>query len=80
MVLGRALSLHPLVVLLALAAGGILSGIAGAVLAVPLTAVGWSLIQIWFPGPRTPDALSGPAARPGARRPNPPAPDAPARG
>ena len=53
-------------VLLALAAGGILSGIAGAVLAVPLTAVGWSLIQIWFPDPRTPDASSTEGAPPDA--------------
>jgi predicted PurR-regulated permease PerM len=80
MVLGRALSLHPLVVLLALAAGGILSGVVGAVLAVPLTAVGWALIQIWFPNPRNPDVLSRPAARPGVRRPDPPAPDAPVGG
>jgi putative heme transporter len=80
MVLGRALSLHPLVVLLALAAGGILSGVVGAVLAVPLTAVGWALIQIWFPNPRNSDALSRPAARPGVRRPNPPATDAPVGG
>ncbi|MGC5655575.1 UNVERIFIED_CONTAM: AI-2E family transporter [Kocuria sp. CPCC 205315] len=71
MVLGRALSLHPLVVLLALAAGGILSGIVGAVLAVPLTAVGWALIQIWFPDPGNPDA------RPGAALPDPPGPAAP---
>ena len=79
MVLGRALSLHPLVVLLALAAGGILSGVVGAVLAVPLTAVGWALIQIWFPNPRNPDVLSRPAARPGVRL-KPPAPDAPVDG
>jgi putative heme transporter len=72
MVLGRALSLHPLVVLLALAGGGILSGIAGAVLAVPLTAVGWSLIQIWFPNPRNPDTLSRTDAHPGVVRPDAP--------
>lgn len=76
MVMGRVLSLHPLVVLIALAAGGILSGIVGAVLAVPLTAVGWALIQIWFPDPRNPDALSRTAARPGAARPDPPGPAA----
>ena len=74
MVLGRALSLHPLVVLLALAGGGILSGIAGAVLAVPLTAVGWALIQIWFPDPRAPEAPARPASLPGAVPPDPPAP------
>jgi predicted PurR-regulated permease PerM len=76
MVLGRALSLHPLVVLLALAAGGILSGIAGAVLAVPLTAVGWSLIQIWFPNPRTPGTAPEKDAPPDAVPPGPPGPAA----
>ncbi|GAA1750774.1 AI-2E family transporter [Kocuria aegyptia] len=77
MVLGRALRLHPLVVLLALAAGAILSGVVGAVLAVPLTAVGWALIQIWFPDPGNPDAPSRTAVRPGAALPNPPGPAAP---
>lgn len=66
MVMGRALSLHPLVVLLALAGGGILSGIVGAVLAVPLTAVGWALIRIWFPDPRAPGSPPGREAGSGA--------------
>lgn len=47
LVMGRALSLHSLVVLLALAVGTIVSGFFGAILAVPLTAVAWSVIQIW---------------------------------
>lgn len=38
-VLGRAVKLHPLVVLLSLTAGAIIAGIAGAFLAVPLAAV-----------------------------------------
>ena len=46
-VMGRALSLHALVVLLALAVGTIVSGFFGAILAVPLTAVAWSVIQVW---------------------------------
>ena len=46
-VMGRALSLHALVVLLALAVGTIVSGFFGAVLAVPLTAVAWAVIQVW---------------------------------
>ncbi|WP_424347242.1 AI-2E family transporter [Kocuria sp. CH-021] len=77
MVLGRALSLHPLVVLLALAAGGILSGVVGAVLAVPLTAVGWALVQIWFPDPGNPEALPPRAVRPRAGPPDPSDPAAP---
>lgn len=47
LVMGHALSLHPLVVLLALAVGTIVSGFFGAILAVPLTAVAWSVVQVW---------------------------------
>jgi predicted PurR-regulated permease PerM len=39
LILGRAVKLHPVVVLLSLTAGGILAGIAGAFLAVPTAAV-----------------------------------------
>ncbi|MGK0715499.1 AI-2E family transporter [Leucobacter sp. W1153] len=45
--MGRALRLYPLVILLALTVGTVLSGILGAVLAVPLAAVGWGIIQVW---------------------------------
>lgn len=85
MVMGRVLSLHPLVVLVALAGGGILSGIVGAVLAVPLTAVGWALILLWFPNPRHPDGASGKDGPPNPvlseppAQPCPPAPEGPHR-
>ncbi|MBB2923527.1 AI-2E family transporter [Cellulomonas cellasea] len=46
-VIGRALALHPLAILLALTAGTILSGIIGALLAVPITAVAWAAITEW---------------------------------
>ena len=46
-VMGHTLSLHGLVVLLALSAGTVLGGVAGAVLAVPLTAVAWAVLQVW---------------------------------
>ncbi|MFC9919738.1 AI-2E family transporter [Agromyces binzhouensis] len=46
-VMAQSLKLHPLVVLVALTAGTILGGIAGAVLAVPLTAVGWAIVKVW---------------------------------
>ncbi|MDI3329332.1 MAG: AI-2E family transporter [Micrococcus sp.] len=46
-VMGRTLSLHGLVILLALTAGSILGGVAGAVLAVPLTAVAWGVLPVW---------------------------------
>ncbi len=39
LVLGRSVRLHPIVILLSLTAGAILAGIAGAFLAVPVTAV-----------------------------------------
>jgi len=38
-VVGRAIRLHPLAVILSLAAGGVLAGVAGAVVAVPIVAV-----------------------------------------
>lgn len=44
---GRAVSLHPLVVLLALVAGTILGGIIGAILAVPFASVVWASIKAW---------------------------------
>lgn len=43
---GRALSLHPLVVILALAVGGTLGGLTGAFLAVPFTAVAVRTIAV----------------------------------
>ena len=55
-VMGKSLQLHALVILLALTAGTLLAGIVGAVLSVPLTAVTWSIIKIWFSNeaPKTP--------------------------
>lgn len=47
LIVGKSLSLHPLVVLTALTIGGLVGGIVGTVLATPLTAVAWSVIQIW---------------------------------
>lgn len=46
-VMGKSLSIHALVILLALTAGTILAGIIGAILAVPITAVGWAVIKVW---------------------------------
>jgi predicted PurR-regulated permease PerM len=46
-VMAQSLKLHPLVILIALTAGTILAGVTGAVLAVPLTAVGWAIIKVW---------------------------------
>lgn len=46
-VMGRTLSVHPLVILVALTAGTILAGIIGAILSVPLAAVSWAAIKAW---------------------------------
>ena len=46
-VMAHALNLHALVILLSLAAGTVLGGLVGAVLAVPLTAVAWGIVKIW---------------------------------
>ncbi|EMY33826.1 hypothetical protein D477_012695 [Arthrobacter crystallopoietes BAB-32] len=46
-VMGKSLELHALVILFALTAGTILAGIIGAVLAVPLAAVAWAILQVW---------------------------------
>lgn len=62
-VMGCALSLHPLIVLLALAIGTIAGGIMGAILAVPYTALAWLLIQIWTHRYQTgDDPVLGPVA------------------
>ncbi|RNE63940.1 AI-2E family transporter [Cryobacterium tepidiphilum] len=46
-VMSQSLKLHPLVILVALTAGTILGGIAGAVLAVPIAAVSWAIVKAW---------------------------------
>ncbi|MDQ0574431.1 AI-2E family transporter [Agromyces albus] len=46
-VMAQSLKLHPLVILIALTAGTILAGIVGAVLSVPIAAVGWAMIKVW---------------------------------
>lgn len=63
LLMGKVLRIHGLVILLALAAGTTLAGLVGALLAVPLTAVGWSIIKTWtgrteppLPSPDTTEA------------------------
>ncbi|GAA3704416.1 AI-2E family transporter [Zhihengliuella alba] len=46
-VMAHTLSLHPLVILLALTMGTVVSGLIGAILAVPLTAATWAIIKVW---------------------------------
>jgi len=46
-VMAQSLKLHPLVILIALAAGTIVGGITGAILAVPIAAVSWAIVKVW---------------------------------
>jgi len=61
--MGRALKLHALVILLALTVGTVLSGILGAVLAVPIAAVVWGIIKVWD-GPDLPARWARPHGAP----------------
>lgn len=60
--MGRSLSLHPLVIMLALTAGTITAGILGAVLSVPIAAVIWGVMNVWD-GPTTPAKFIRPKDR-----------------
>lgn len=44
-VFGRALSLHPLVVIVSLTAGAVVGGVLGAAASVPLVAAGWAVVR-----------------------------------
>lgn len=55
-VMAQSLKLHPLVILVALTVGTILAGIIGAVLAVPIAAVGWAIVKAWNRPELTPRA------------------------
>ncbi|GAA1851500.1 AI-2E family transporter [Microbacterium koreense] len=52
-VMGKSMKLHAFVILVALTVGTALGGIVGAVLAVPITAAVWGVVQVWD-GPNTP--------------------------
>ena len=60
--MGRSMKLHSFVILIALTAGTVLGGIVGAVLAVPITAVAWGVVQVWD-GPHTPARWARPKHR-----------------
>ncbi|ASN53284.1 AI-2E family transporter [Sinomonas sp. R1AF57] len=61
LLMGRVLSIHGLAILLALASGTVLAGIIGALLAVPVTAVAWTVIKTWTGRGESPEGppLSG---------------------
>lgn len=60
--MGRTMKLHAFVVLVVLAGGTTIGGILGTLLAVPLTAVVWGIIQVWD-GADTPARWARPKAR-----------------
>ena len=70
LLMGKVLHIHGLAILLALAAGTTLAGMVGALLAVPLTAVGWSIIKVWTGreslATASPDTPAAAAEPPGA--------------
>ncbi|MFF2369743.1 AI-2E family transporter [Agromyces sp. NPDC058110] len=45
--MGRSMKLHAFVILVALTVGTALGGVLGAILAVPITAVAWGVVQVW---------------------------------
>ena len=51
--MGRSMKLHELVILVALTVGTVLGGIVGAMLAVPIAAAVWGVVQVWD-GPNLP--------------------------
>jgi predicted PurR-regulated permease PerM len=70
LVLGKALSLHPLAILLALTAGTIVAGVVGALLSVPVAAVAWAAVKSWNADKRaTTAALTRPAGDPASPAP-----------
>ncbi|GLI27168.1 hypothetical protein ARHIZOSPH14_14100 [Agromyces rhizosphaerae] len=65
-VMAQSLKLHPLVILVALAAGTIVGGIVGAILSVPIAAVSWAIIKTWNATDAPEPAGTAPPPDPGA--------------
>ncbi|WP_010204499.1 AI-2E family transporter [Salinibacterium sp. PAMC 21357] len=64
-VMAQSLSIHPLVILVALTVGTVLGGIVGAVLSVPIAAVGWAIMKTWNEKGDVPDVIADDAAEVG---------------
>ena len=60
--MGRSMKLHAFVILVALTVGTAVGGIVGAILAVPITAAVWGVIQVWD-GPDLPARWARPKVR-----------------
>jgi predicted PurR-regulated permease PerM len=59
--MGRSMKLHAFVILVALTVGTVVGGIVGAVLAVPIAAAAWGVVQVWD-GPNLPARWARPKA------------------
>jgi predicted PurR-regulated permease PerM len=59
LITGKQVSLHPVVMALVVAAGSVLGGLLGAVVAVPLTAVSWAVFSKLRKTPRVPAEVTG---------------------
>lgn len=80
LIMSQTVKLHALVILLALTAGTILGGIVGAVLAVPIAAVAWTIIKVWNgPGEEEPPLDKAAAEATGEDSDAPAASEAPAK-
>lgn len=64
LVMGKQVSLHPVVVALAVAAGTLTAGIFGAVFAVPLVSVGWAVYSVLRPSDDEPGEAPADEAAP----------------
>jgi predicted PurR-regulated permease PerM len=62
LIMGRAVRLHPAVILLAVAAGALVAGVGGALLATPLTAMAYRILGVLRGCPGPPPAPDAPAA------------------
>ena len=72
LLMGRFVRIHPLAIILAIGAGGILAGIGGAVIAVPVVAVVNTVVKYWAESAR-----AGLPDWPPPQEPQPPRPDGP---
>ncbi|GIJ00254.1 putative PurR-regulated permease PerM [Sediminihabitans luteus] len=81
LIMGKQVHLHPLVVAISVTTGTVLGGLLGAVVAVPLVAVAWSVAEVLRhrdeddAGPDGPDPAPSNPARPDTATSNPARPD-----
>ncbi|TWH72730.1 putative PurR-regulated permease PerM [Modestobacter roseus] len=72
LIMGHALNLHPAAILIAVTAGGLLLGVAGALLAVPFVAVSYRVLEHLRLHPAEPERAEPERAEPGPAEPEPP--------